>query len=110
MSLEENKFRVYGKDCLPPQGEGWVLATKLSDAQAEIDLEKSISDAFELRIESYEKERQKLESQVERLREKANNLLHLHLCEMEGLQSGQPSKQDWMQAIDELSETLNNKS
>jgi hypothetical protein len=40
------------------------------------------------------------------VREAAENILHLHLCEQEGLQSGQPTPQMWMEAVDKLSEAL----
>lgn len=36
----------------------------------------------------------------------AKALLHLHICEQEGLASGQPTPKEWLQAVDNLSELL----
>jgi hypothetical protein len=36
----------------------------------------------------------------------AENLLHLHLCEQEGLQSGQPTREQWLKAVDDISEAI----
>jgi len=36
----------------------------------------------------------------------AQKLLHLHLCEMEGIESGQPTPDQWAEAVDELSQIL----
>jgi hypothetical protein len=40
------------------------------------------------------------------LREAAKEILHLHLCEQEGLSSGQPTPKMWIEAVDKLSEAL----
>jgi hypothetical protein len=34
------------------------------------------------------------------------NLVHLHMCEQEGLSSGQPSPTDWMEAVDNASNAI----
>lgn len=34
------------------------------------------------------------------------NLVHLHMCEQEGLSSGQPSPIDWLKAVDQASEAI----
>lgn len=36
----------------------------------------------------------------------AKELLHLHLCEQEGMLSGKPTRQQWLEAVDKLSEAL----
>lgn len=41
-----------------------------------------------------------------RLREAAKELLHLHSCEQEGLQSGKPTFEMWFNAVNKLSEAL----
>jgi hypothetical protein len=41
-----------------------------------------------------------------KLIEAAENLLHLHLCEQEGLLSGKPTREQWLTAVDKLSEAL----
>lgn len=49
------------------------------------------------------------QSQSTRIRElegAASKLAHLHMCEMEGLSSGQPTPEEWMDAVDALSEAL----
>jgi hypothetical protein len=33
----------------------------------------------------------------------AKHILHLHLCEQEGLSSGQPTRTQWLEAVDNLS-------
>jgi hypothetical protein len=33
-------------------------------------------------------------------------LVHLHLCEQEGLSSGMPTKQQWLEAVDAASEAI----
>lgn len=40
------------------------------------------------------------------LREAAEQLLHLHMCEQEGLSSGQPTREQWLKAVDNLSAAL----
>jgi DNA polymerase III delta prime subunit len=42
----------------------------------------------------------------DKLREAASELLHLHLCEQEGLSSGQPTREQWFTAVDKLSAAL----
>lgn len=49
------------------------------------------------------KENERLKAQNRELVEAANNLLHLHSCEQEGLASGQPTPQQWMEAVEKLS-------
>ena len=44
-----------------------------------------------------------------KLKEAANELIHLHLCEQEGIVSGQPTSKQWLEAVDKLSELLNPK-
>lgn len=41
-----------------------------------------------------------------RLREAAKELLHLHSCEQEGLQSGKPTFEMWFNAVNKLSEAI----
>lgn len=38
----------------------------------------------------------------------AEKILHLHLCEQEGIGAGQPSPTDWLNAVDALSDAINN--
>jgi len=46
------------------------------------------------------------EAENERLKEAANRLVFLHECEQEGIESGQPTPQDWFEAVNELGELL----
>lgn len=39
----------------------------------------------------------------------AKNILHLHLCEQEGISSGQPTRKQWLKAVDDLSDALTSK-
>lgn len=34
------------------------------------------------------------------------DLVHLHMCEQEGLSSGQPSSSDWLKAVDQAIEAI----
>ena len=36
----------------------------------------------------------------------ASQILHLHLCEQEGIGSGQPTPKQWLDAVDKLSKAL----
>jgi len=38
--------------------------------------------------------------------EKIEHLIHLHVCEQEGISSGQPTPKDWMKAVDEAHEAV----
>lgn len=38
--------------------------------------------------------------------EAAKHLLHLHACEMEGIESGQPTKLQWLSAVNKLEQAL----
>lgn len=44
------------------------------------------------------------------LREALAELVHLHLCEQEGLLSGKPTPEMWMKAVEKASEALTNKT
>jgi len=39
--------------------------------------------------------------------DKVKHLLHLHACEQEGLASGQPKPAEWLKAVDEANEAVN---
>lgn len=36
----------------------------------------------------------------------AKQILHLHMCEQEGLSSGQPTRTQWLEAVDNLSDAI----
>lgn len=42
------------------------------------------------------------------LREALTQLVHLHICEMEGIKAGQPSPTDWMKAVGVAEAALGN--
>jgi hypothetical protein len=44
----------------------------------------------------------------DKMLEAAKQILDLHVCEMEGLSSGQPTPTEWMNAVDKLSEAISN--
>lgn len=44
------------------------------------------------------------------LLEALERLVHLHLCEQEGLSSGQPSPEDWHEAVERASQAINKAS
>ena len=35
------------------------------------------------------------------------NLVHLHLCEQEGISSGQPTPYEWLKAVEDSNESIN---
>jgi hypothetical protein len=39
--------------------------------------------------------------------EASSEILHLHLCEQEGLSSGMPTREQWIEAVNKLSEAIN---
>jgi|SRR5690625_3221987 len=47
---------------------------------------------------------------IRTLESAASKLIDLHMCEMEGLSSGQPTPEEWMDAVDALSEALKEQS
>lgn len=49
------------------------------------------------------------DNKQEGLKEAAEKLLHLHLCEQEGLLSGKPTPKQWIEAVNKLSDALNSK-
>ncbi len=57
----------FGHDETHPMVTRTMLMTALQDAEQEMKIEKSISNAFGKRIEEYEKERQKLEQENKEL-------------------------------------------
>ena len=42
-----------------------------------------------------------------KLEESVSHLLHLHSCEQEGIQSGRPTAKEWFDAVNNVSELLN---
>jgi hypothetical protein len=38
--------------------------------------------------------------------EALERLVHLHMCEQEGIVSGQPTRNEWLEAVDNASEVL----
>ena len=42
-----------------------------------------------------------------KLKEAAEQILHLHLCEQEGISSGMPTKEQWLKAVEDLEKALN---
>lgn len=63
--------------------------------------DENFNDLVQLRSEN-----QRLTAEVERLKEAAKELVHLHVCEQEGLSSGRPTPAQWLQAVDNLSNLI----
>ena len=40
------------------------------------------------------------------LLEALKNLVHLHLCEQEGISSGMPTREQWLEAVDKASKAI----
>lgn len=68
----------------------WVVAFRLNGEQ---HLEEETANA-------------KLLAAAPVLLKALENLVHLHNCEMEGLQSGKPTMQQWLDAVDEAVEAI----
>lgn len=47
-----------------------------------------------------------MQAAFEQVCEKANHVAMLHMCEQEGITSGMPTPQEWMDAVDALHEAL----
>ena len=47
--------------------------------------------------------------QATELHKALSELVHLHMCEQEGLSSGQPTPEMWFEAVEKASEVLNKK-
>lgn len=58
----------------------------------------------------YQREIKQMYKKMSELKSAANELIHLHMCEQEGIVSGQPTSKQWLEAVDKLSELLNPKS
>jgi len=41
-----------------------------------------------------------------KIREALQNLVHLHMCEQEGIESGQPTSEQWFKAVEDAEEAL----
>ena len=54
-----------------------------------------------------EREKIMLKSSLRLLSQAAKSLLFLHMCEQEGLTTGQPSKEMWLSRVDNLERILN---
>jgi len=74
----------------------WTLAFENNSEELYADTIKEMENQFA------EKDKE-----IERLRQPAAELLHLHLCEQEGIVSGQPTPKQWLKAVDELAKALN---
>jgi chromosome segregation ATPase len=72
-----------------------------------IDLLSTIDKMSEL-VEKIEKDKEEKERDelVSQMAEKANHLVHLHGCEQEGLMSGKPTFEQWINAVGSLQEIL----
>jgi uncharacterized coiled-coil protein SlyX len=90
-------------------GAKWMrdyLLPKLKERDArivELEREAGISADMFATMCSHVSE---LESEVERLKGVLRHLVHLHICEQEGIGSGQPTPQQWMDAVDKASELI----
>lgn len=51
----------------------------------------------------------KLQTENKKLYESLSDLIHLHNCEMEGLLSGMPTTEQWMEAVEKASNVLEGK-
>jgi len=47
-----------------------------------------------------------LRRKLETIKKAAAVLVHLHLCEQEGIENGQPTPEQWTEAVDNLAELL----
>jgi hypothetical protein len=84
---------------------------QVSALQSEVSARQKDSEISEWREvrDVLETENFGLQKENESLKEAARELIHLHICEMEGIGSGQPTRQQWLDAVEKLSELVNKK-
>lgn len=75
----------------------------------EKEAEKSSRGDFaaQWQIKGYVKGATSERIKAKKLLDAAKELIHLHMCEQEGLLSGKPTVQQWLTAVDNLSESIN---
>jgi len=75
--------------------------------QKQIDFLKELSyEEINDMLREYKVKLKNLKAENERLKEAAEKLVFLHQCEQEGIESGQPTAQDWFEAVNQLGELL----
>jgi hypothetical protein len=62
-----------------------------------------------IQCETYEKNWLKAEQERDELREALEKLVHLHLCEQEGIGIGMPTAEEWIEAVKDAEQALNGK-
>lgn len=85
----------------------WVYVTELEEKIQSLQQQISEKEGLYLNMKGQRdtalNEVDRLTAEVERLKEAAKELVHLHGCEQEGLSSGRPTAAQWLQAVDNLS-------
>lgn len=51
--------------------------------------------------------KQEKDKEIAALKAASKELIHLHMCEQEGIESGKPTPRQWMDAVYKLSELVN---
>ena len=79
---------------------------KLKERDQEIEKLKFSDNAGNERIQELHRQLKERDELLELMAEKASHLVHLHGCEQEGLMSGKPTFQQWVNAVGSLQEVL----
>jgi len=89
-----DKLREFGQKVMREYGRWWGVEAK--------DADKFVSDLTALISEDYVEKAKYDEAvrQRDELREALEHLVHLHGCEQEGLLSGQPTPEQWYEAVE----------
>jgi hypothetical protein len=91
----------FNQDEITVTREIYTLAFK-----AITEYESPLGYMYEAECKEREYESSPRSDEVNKLVEAAKELLHLHLCEQEGIGSGQPTRIQWLTAVDNISEAL----
>ena len=79
---------------------------KQRHALEELTQTSTIDELVE-KVKKLEGENKELKQQLEDANKLLTEIHHLHLCEQEGIGSGQPSPNEWFDAVNKISDYLN---
>ena len=79
----------------------------LSEKYPEYERDRGMTGHDDIHMEKMMEEYgQQIRNESKLLYIAASQVLHLHLCEQEGIVSGQPTPKQWLEAVDKLSKAL----
>ena len=108
----EEKIAMYMKECTKEQLAGMLAECNRILESIGPKVVTPDSDQEELWREKYEAIEPAVDAfaqHIDKMAEAAEELIHLHSCEQEGLSSGQPTPQQWIYAVDKLQKLISRK-